>query len=183
MSGPDNDAVHAFRSAHNRAGRTGTHLIVIEVRSRDHAKAHISETRSIAVALLRLRLTIRQITSESRLRSVNRAGGTTSFRTSNLPSIAGSLNSGDSIRSSILRPPSRDQIRSYSSNACSCVGCDSHSNPRCARIRDRPRQPARSDRASCRHSRAGTRHALVRPYFRRVLKAASTAPRRPRARR
>src|SRR5215467_2544385 len=79
----------------------------------------------------RLRLTARQIAIETRLGSVNNAGGTTLVRTSRLARDEGSLINGSSMSSSISRLPSCDHVRSYSRRASSAVGCDDHSTPKC----------------------------------------------------
>ena len=58
-----------------------------------------------------------------------KAGGRSSVSTSMVASDAGSVISGRSMRSSIGRLPSCDQIRSYSRRASSSVGCGDQSMP------------------------------------------------------
>src|ERR1700758_841095 len=81
----------------------------------------------------RLRLTIWQMTSEDRFSSVKYAADMTFVRTSIVEREAMSLIKGSSVRVSMARPPSSDQIRSYSCCTSSYVGCGDHSTPTCRR--------------------------------------------------
>jgi len=93
-----------------------------QVRSENHAGADVSEARSSCCHCSMLRLTIRQITSESRFWSVNSAGFTTSVRTSERRAEHRHSFQRKSTSSSIERLPSCDQIRSCSRRTSSFVG-------------------------------------------------------------
>ena len=164
-SGPGSASARAVRPGHSRAGRS-------EIRpgSRRNAARRACQARhrrSTMPSLLpcsRLRLTIRQMTRESRFASVNKAGGTSLVRTSRVASDAGSLIKGRSTSSSIGRPPSwrpdplvfapRPPLRSDAAT----TRC-----PDAGGSRDRRRRRGRSDRGSCTDPPAGTRRRRVRP--------------------
>ena len=93
--GPGSGATHASRPDRSRAGRSG--IRPRSCRSAVRRSCRARHRRSTTASLLpcsRLRLTMRQMTSESRFSSVNNAGVTTSVRTSRVASASGSRHQG-----------------------------------------------------------------------------------------
>ena len=84
-----------------------TTLIVVEVRSGDHAKEHISEARSVAVAVLETEID-HPADHERKQIAVGKQGRRHDLgQDIQVPSIAGSLINGRSMSSSILRASSQ----------------------------------------------------------------------------
>jgi hypothetical protein len=108
-------------------------LTIAETWSGNPSERDKGEARTVAVATLEPKIDAVQVAKESKFRSVKKAGGNSLVRTLTVASVSGSVISGESLTSSIARPPTCHQISSYSSRASSSVGCGDHAMPTCRR--------------------------------------------------